>query len=162
VWRDTVTPIQSFCIDGNGDLLAGMDGGYYLYSGYGDLAAPYEMSVASQWLTFGEYSKLKHLKKMRMVIEGGGGLVGVFRWSKDYEPDSDSVGLQMTANVQKYYYNEAEYNIAEYTGGVVLEEIYENIGGSGRAFKLAIQAPVSGEKIAIQTLQLFANKGKIA
>lgn len=162
VWRDTVTPIQSFCLDSEGNLLVGMGGGYYLYSGYGDLAAPYELTLSSQWLTFGEYSRLKHLKKMRMVIEGGGGLVGVFRWASDYTPDQDSVGLQMTANAVKYYYNECEYNEAEYSGGVVLEEIYENIGGSGRAFKLSIQAPVSGEKIAIQTLQLFANKGKIA
>lgn len=162
VWRDTVTPIQSFCINADGDLLVGMDGGYYLYSGYGDLAAPYEMQLSSQWLTFGEYSRLKHLKKMRMVIEGGGGLVGVFRWAADYEPDYDTVGIQMTVNSVKYYYNECEYNEAEYSGGVVLEEIYENIGGSGRAFKLSIQAPVSGEKIAVQTLQLFSNKGKIA
>lgn len=164
MWRDTVTPIQSMCINANGDLVVGMAGGYYLYSGYGDLTAPYEMTLSSQWLTFGEYSRLKHLKKMRMVIEGGGGLVGVFKWVADYQPSAyeDTVGLQMTANSTKYYYNVAEYNIAEYSGGVVLEEVYENIGGSGRAFKLTIQAPVSGEKIAIQTLQLFANKGKLA
>jgi hypothetical protein len=160
-WSDTVTPVRCGTVDGNGDLLVGMSDGIYKYSGYGDIAAPYKMTYFSQWLTFDRLSGLQHLKKARMLLEGGSAQTGTFRWAVNYKEDYDAASFVLDESGVRYYYDDAEYNLSEYGGGIVIEEQTVSIGSSGTTVKVSVEAPVSGDKMALQVLQLYANKGKI-
>lgn len=159
-WQDTITPIRCFCISREGDLYVGLSDGIYIYSGYGDLNALYRMTFATQWLTFGKTAQLKHLKKVRAIIEGGNGQNAVIRWAIDYLENYDAVPFTVGSVTDIYEWGIMEWNEFEWSGGQVIDDARFNIGNSATAVKLMFQAPVGGEKLSVQLLQVFATQGK--
>jgi hypothetical protein len=57
-------------------------------------------------------------------------------------------------------YGIAEYNIGEYSGNTVAQNVAVNAGGSGKVVQLGFEADIDGEPLSIQKIDLAAVTGK--
>jgi hypothetical protein len=59
-----------------------------------------------------------------------------------------------------YEYGIGEYNIAEYSGGIVLDRFTANLGGSGVVMQIGLEADINGNPLSIQKIDIGVKAGK--
>lgn len=152
---------KAFCSTSDRRLLLGVAGGIGQYFGYQDNGQSYTMRYFTNWFDFGQATQLKLLKKIGLVSIGGSGQDFVVKYGYDYSPSYSSRPLKLSNNAVIYEYNIGEYNIAEFTGGLVSENVQVNAGGSGKVLQLGFEATVNGYPLSIQKIDCFIKTGKI-
>ena len=54
----------------------------------------------------------------------------------------------------------SEYNIAEYSSGIVLDRFNINAGGQGTVMQLGLEADINGNPVSIQKIDVAIKQGK--
>ena len=142
-----------------GDLLIGKAGYLGKYNGFLDDTETYKMRYYTNYFDLGSPTTMKFLKKANFVVVGGVGQNVALKYGFDYINSYRSITKQLrTGSV--YEYNIGEYAIAEFSSGLVLEEVNSNLGGSGSIMQLGFEADINAAPLSIQKIDIYVKAGK--
>ena len=157
IW-DSLDPKALF-VNQSKQLLLGKPGYIGKYFGHLDNASTYRLQYYTNYFDFGSPTALKVLKKIGFVVIGGSGDAVAIKWGFDYKENYNSeTKLLDTGTV--YEYNIGEYNIAEFSNGVVLDQFQINAGGNGAVLQLGLEAELNGDPLSIQKIDVYVAQGK--
>ena len=167
IW-DSIEP-KAFCVTQDRNLFIGKPGYIGKYFGHADNTSSYRLQYYTNYFDFDAATSLKILKKIGWVLIGGTNQSVAIKWGFDY-----SEGYQATTYLLEtavvYEYNNStvdttpgstEYNIAEYTSGIVLDRFSINAGGQGTVLQLGLEADINGNPLSIQKIDVGIKQGKI-
>ncbi len=142
-----------------GDLLLGKEGYLGKYFGFLDDTAKYRLRYYTNYFDLGSPTTMKFLKKGNFVVVGGVGQDVALKYGFDYINSYRSITKKLrTGSV--YEYNIGEYAIAEFSSGLVLEEVNSNLGGSGSIMQLGFEADINQSPLSIQKIDIYVKAGK--
>jgi len=163
---DNITP-SAYCVKRDGSLLLGKYEYVGKYAGYNDDGSPYRMQYYTNYFDFDSPVTEKMLKKIRIAVIGGASQSASVKWATDYSSDYRSSGFILSSgasseyNVDEYFSDDGIDNEAEYSTGVVLDNVSINIGGKGTVLQLGIEADITTNALSIQKIDIFAKTGKL-
>ena len=143
------------------ELLIGKPDGIGVYDTYQDNGAAYQLKYSSHYLDLGLPTANKMLKQINATVIGGTNQTFVIKTSFDYTGAIRSFPFTIITG-EVFEYGIAEYNISEYTFGVVLEAVKSNAGGSGNVIQIGFEAEVNGNELSVQKIDMFAKTGRIS
>ena len=166
VW-DSIEP-KAFCVTQDRNLFIGKPGYIGKYFGYADNTSSYRLQYYTNYFDFDAATALKVLKKIGWVLIGGTNQSVAVKWGFDYsEGYQATTYLLEAANVYEYNNStvdtipgSSEYNIAEYSSGIVLDRFNVNAGGQGTVMQLGLEADINGNPLSIQKIDVGIKKGK--
>jgi len=157
IW-DSIEP-TALHVTYTGDLLLGKEGYLGKYFGFLDDTAKYRLRYYTNYFDLGSPTTMKFLKKGNFVVVGGVGQDVALKYGFDYINSYRSITKQLrTGSV--YEYNIGEYAIAEFSSGLVLEEVNSNLGGSGSIMQLGFEADINQSPLSIQKIDIYVKAGK--
>jgi len=156
---DSLDPL-CFHVNRDGDILIGKINGIAKYTGYLDDSSTYEMQYYSNPISFGNASMLKFLKKIAMTIIGGSGVTAFLKWAYDYKYDYKSVTYTLSGGAIAEY-NTAQYNVDEFTSGVIITRPSINSSGSGYVVTVGLTSNINGAALSIQQIDVLALLGRV-
>lgn len=165
IWTD-ITP-TAFRVNKNNELLMGQVGYVAKYDEYTDNGTKYRMSYYTNYFDFGSPTVEKMLKNIRIALIGATNQTASMKWAFDYNIDYDSTAFQLSKgitseyNVDEYFSDDDTDNEAEYSSGIVLDNISLSLGGRGAVLQIGIEADVDGGALSIQKIDIFAKTGKL-
>lgn len=142
-------------------LLLGKKNGIGKYEGYLDDTAQYRMKYFSNYIDMDNSSMTKMLKKVSITVIGGSGQSFVIKTGYDYLGSAFSYPFTINEGIGSEY-GIAEYNIAEYTAGVLIDRVNAQVQGSGKVIQIGFEANVEGSEISVQKLDMFVKTGRIS
>ena len=84
-WTHTETPQRGFAVNASDTWYTGGTNGIYAYTGYVAPSTAFSFDFYTQWNGFQAEDKLKHLKKVDLVLEAASGQTGTLKWQQDYK-----------------------------------------------------------------------------
>jgi hypothetical protein len=157
IW-DSIEP-TALHVTYTGDLLIGKEGYLGKYFGFLDDTAIYRLRYYTNYFDLGNPTTMKFLKKGNFVVVGGVGQNVALKYGFDYINSYRSITKQLrTGSV--YEYNIGEYAIAEFSSGLVLDEVNSNLGGSGSIMQLGFEADINSAPLSIQKIDIYVKAGK--
>lgn len=157
IW-DKLEP-KSFCITQAKELLIGKTSYIGKYFGHSDNGSAYRLQYYTNYFDFDASTKLKILKKIGWVLIGGTNQFVAVKWGFDYTESYNATTYKLD-NAVVYEYGIGEYNIAEYSSGIVLDRFSVNAGGSGTIMQLGLEAEINGNPMSIQKIDVAVKAGK--
>jgi len=165
LWTD-ITP-SAYTVLKDNTLLVGQVGYVGRYAGFTDNGTTYRLSYYTNYFDFDNSTIEKILKKVRLAIIGATNQDAALKWAFDYNIDYNatsfvlSEGITSEYNVDQYFSDDDTDNEAEYSSGIVLDNISLNLGGKGAVLQIGIEADIDGGALSIQKMDIFAKTGKI-
>jgi hypothetical protein len=166
IW-DSIEP-KAFFVTQARDLYIGKPGYIGKYFGYADNSSSYRLAYYTNYFDFDASTNLKLLKKIGWVLIGGTNQSVAIKWGFDYSEGYQATTYLLDTAVVYEYNNSTvdtipgstEYNIAEYTSGIVLDRFNINAGGQGTVMQLGLEADINGNPLSIQKIDVGIKKGK--
>jgi hypothetical protein len=93
-----------------------------------------------------------------VLINGAGYRVGI-KWSYDFGEAVRTAFIDIDAQYPAYF-NEGEFNVAEFTKGTALSKINVNTTGDGSVVTVGLEAQINGQPLSIQEFNVLALIGK--
>ena len=145
----------------------GFDGEVYMthndglarYIGYQDNGSSYRMVYFTNYFDLGSASQTKILKRLSMTVIGATGQDFVVKSGFDYSDQYNSYPLTVRTGTV-YEYNTAEYNIAEFSGGTLVDTVRAPGSGSGSVLQLGFEADLNGGALSIQKMDVYVKQGR--
>jgi hypothetical protein len=147
-WDNASVPFRGFCFDKDGNWYCATTNGIGKYTGYTPDGAgnAYTCSFYTQWMGFGDETRLKHGKSYALTLETDSGQTGTFRWQQDYK-----AGTTRTAS-----FTCSSTDFAEAPGiGVVAGQI----GGSFNSARFGFTTVINGDKVTLHAMRIYAKPG---
>jgi hypothetical protein len=157
IW-DSLEP-KAFVVTQNKELFIGKPGYIGKYYGHSDNGSIYRMQYFTNYFDFDAPTSLKILKKIGWVLIGGTNQSVAVKWGFDYTEGYRATTYNLETAVV-YQYNIDEYNVAEYTSGIVLDRFSVNAGGQGTVMQLGLEADINGNPLSIQKIDVGIKQGK--
>jgi len=157
IW-DSLEP-KAFYVDSAKQLLIGKPGYIGKYFGHTDNGASYRFKYFTNYFDFDQPTTIKILKKVGFVVVGGSSEQLAIKYGFDYTENYLAVTKVLDSAVT-YEYNIGEYNIAEYSGGIILDKFIMNLGGNGTVMQLGLEADIDGNPLSIQKIDVYVKGGK--
>jgi len=157
-WPNTLWTCYESTFDG--DLRIGSSDGIGTYSGYDDNGTAYRMVYSSPELSFGDAATLKLLKKIRPTIIGGSGQDVSLKWKYDFGSRQGSKTIVVDSDASAEF-NVAQYNIGQFSGGIIVIRKPVNANGSGATLSIRIEVDIDGTELSIQEINVLALTGRI-
>ena len=157
-WSTTTT---AFLRTRDRTVLLGKKNGIGKYEGYLDNTTQYRMKYFSNYIDMDNSSMTKILKKISITVIGGSGQDFVIKTGYDYLGAAFSYPFTINQGIGSEY-GIAEYNIAEYTAGVLIDRVNAQVQGSGKVIQIGFEANVEGSEISVQKLDMFVKTGRIS
>ncbi len=157
IW-DNIEP-KAFFVTQAKDLYIGKPGYIGKYYGHSDNGSAYRLQYYTNYFDFDASTSLKILKKIGWVLIGGTNQSVAVKWGFDYTEGYQATTYNLDTAVV-YEYGIGEYNIAEYTSGIVLDRFSVNAGGQGTVMQLGLEADINGNPLSIQKIDIGIKKGK--
>jgi hypothetical protein len=157
IWKN-INP-RSFCVLENRDLYVGQLGYIGKYNNYQDNSSSYRWSYYTNYFDFDQPTSIKILKKLGMVVIGGGSQVIAIKWGFDYTNNYNSSTLTLKS-VTVAEYGTAEYGIAEYANGIALDTLKFNASGSGKVLQIGFESDINGSPLSVQKVDVAIKTGK--
>jgi len=154
-------PATAAHVTTTGRLLLGSSSAYGIYSGSTDNTVAYTMRYYSNPLTFGSSVNLKFPKQVDLTILATAGADLRVLWAFDYSANYRSKTIVLSSLGAIPEYGTSEYNNAVYSGGVTLDRVKANIGGSGVVVTIGVEAIISDTSLSIQEMNIQALLGRI-
>jgi len=166
IW-DSIEP-KAFFVTQARDLYLGKPGYIGKYFGYADNTSSYRIAYYTNYFDFDASTNLKILKKIGWVLIGGTNQPVAIKWGFDYSESYQATTYSLDAATIYEYNNSTidtipgstEYNIAEYTLGIVLDRFNINAGGQGTVMQLGLEADINGNPVSIQKIDVAIKQGK--
>ena len=159
IWKN-INP-TAFHVTEARQLYLGEPGYIGYYNKYQDNGSSYRWSYYTNYFDFDQPTTVKILKKLGLVVIGGGAQIVSIKWGFDYTNNYDSSVIALDA-VKVYEYGSAEYGIAEYTNGIALDVLKFNAGGSGKVLQIGFESDINGSPLSIQKVDIAIKTGKTA
>jgi hypothetical protein len=150
---------KSFLVTAAKELYVGKPGYIGKYFGHLDNTATYRLKYFTNYFDFDSPTKEKILKQIGMVLIGGSAQQIAIKWGFDYNENYSAVTKQLATGVA-YEYNIGEYNIAEYSDGIVLDKFKSHVGGKGPIMQVGLEADINGNPLSIQRIDIYIKPGK--
>lgn len=141
-------------------VLLGKTNGIGVYGGYQDNGSAYRMKFFSSYIDMQQNTVKKILKRVNVTVIGGSGQIFIIKAGYDYYGASFSYPFEINAG-QAYEYGIAEYNLAEYVAGVLIDKVSTPAQGSGEVVQIGFEANVNGQELSVQKLDIFVKTGRI-
>lgn len=149
----------SFFVTENRKLYLGRPGYIGNYTGYNDDTAEYRFIYFTNYFDLGQPTTEKLLKKINWVLIGAANQSVVTKYGFDYTDGYRSVTTSLPAS-NIFEYGIDEYNIAEYSIGVVTGKFGNQLGGNGSVIQIGLETEINGQGISIQKIDCFVKLGK--
>lgn len=149
----------AFSANRDGSLYIGKTNGIGEYYGYTDNGSSYPFIYYTTYFDFQQPTVNKIVKKVGVVMIGGGGQTIVLKLGFDYDDSYDSFPASLETRTPAEY-NISEYNIAEYSSGVFVDTINTPLGGQGKVVQIGFEATVNGAPLSIQKMDIFTKLGR--
>jgi hypothetical protein len=150
---------KSFLTTAAKELYVGKPGYIGKYFGHLDNTTTYRLKYFTNYFDFDSPTKEKILKQIGMVLIGGSSQEIAIKWGFDYNENYSAVTKQLATGVA-YEYNTGEYNIAEYSDGIVLDKFKSHVGGKGPIMQVGLEADINGNPLSIQRIDIYIKQGK--
>jgi hypothetical protein len=157
IWKD-ITPTAFFVTEAR-DLYIGKAGYIGKYTGYLDSASTYRWSYYTNYFDLEQPSTIKIIKKIGLIVIGGGIQTISVKWAFDYTTNYTSQ-VVTTAGGTTSEYGIGEYNIAEYSNGISLDGLKLNASGSGKVLQLGFESDINGSAMSVQKIDIAIKTGK--
>lgn len=157
IWKN-INP-RSFCVLDNRDLYLGEQGYIGKYNGYQDNGNSYRWSYYTNYFDFEQPNIIKILKKLGLVVIGGGGQVISIKWGFDYTNNYNSSVIALKS-LSISEYGVGEYGIAEYANGIALDSVKFNAAGSGKVLQIGFESDINGYPLSVQKVDIGIKTGK--
>jgi hypothetical protein len=141
------------------DLYFTNEDGMAEYGGYTDNGESYVMKYFTTYFDFGNSTNTKILKRLGATIIGASGQAFVLKAGFDYEDSYTSSPITLEA-LTNYEYGVAEYNIAEYTVGTLVDQVRSSMGGDGSVIQVGLEATIDNAPLSIQRLDIYVKQGR--
>ena len=141
------------------ELLTGNAGYVGYYNGYLDRTATYRMAYYSSHFDLGSPAQVKMLKKIGFTIVGAAGTAFSLKYGFDYTNSYRSLPFRLIS-VTPAEYGTAEYNIGEYSSGIVFDNQKIQTGGSGNVLQVGLEVEINNFEISVQKLDVFCKVGR--
>jgi hypothetical protein len=149
----------AFSSNRDGSIYIGKPNGIAEYYGYTDNGSSYPFIYYTTYFDFQQPTTNKIVKKVGIVMIGGGGQQIVLKLGFDYQDSYDSFPASLSTRTPAEY-NIAEYNIGEYSSGVFVDTLNTPLGGQGKVVQMGFEATVSGAPLSIQKMDIFTKLGR--
>jgi hypothetical protein len=148
-WTNVGMPFRGFCYDKDGSWYCAGTNGVHKYTGYTPDGANnvYSFDFYTQWLNFGDESRLKHLKYVVLTLETGSLVAGTVKWQIDYKAGT-------------VYTSSFTCSAVEFAEDPGIGEAKAHIGRSCNTAKLGFSITINGDKVSLHQLRVFAQAGK--
>ena len=156
-WNN-ITPTAMFYTR-NKDLLLGKTSYIGKYTGNLDNTASYRLQYYTNYFDFGAPTALKILKKISMILIGGTNANIAVKYGFDFSLGYSSRNL-ILGDVEVSEYGTAEYNIGEYTAGVVFDNKKIQASGSGNILQIGIETEINDFELSLQKLDCYVKTGR--
>jgi hypothetical protein len=157
IW-DSMEP-KAFYVTSTKQLFIGKPGYIGKYFGHTDNGASYRFKYFTNYFDFDQPTTIKILKKVGFVVVGGSAEQLAIKYGFDYTENYLAV-TKVLDSATVYEYNTGEYNIAEYSGGIILDKFIMNLGGNGTVMQLGLEADIDGNPLSIQKIDVYVKGGK--
>ena len=131
------------------------------YFGFTDNGSSYRFTYFTSYFDLDQPNITKIIKQAAITIIGPRGQSFVTKLGYDYDTIFRSYPFSLSAGGTVYEYNESEYTVAEYNGGLQIEKVKSSVGGSGTVVQLGFETAVNGAPLSIQRLDVFGKTGRI-
>lgn len=162
-WND-IKPTALYALR-NGDLLIGKNGYVGKYSGYLDDTETYRMQYYTNHADLGDVAVTSIVKRIAIVAIGGSDQVVTIKWGYDFSESYLSQNVTIpTQGIAEYGIAEFGANgspLAEYAGGIVIQNLFSQATGSGKVVQTGYEAEVNGFELSIQKIEILAKHGRI-
>ena len=157
IWKN-INP-TAFHVTEDRKLYLGQAGYIGKYTGYQDNGSSYRWSYYTNYFDFEQPTAIKILKKLGMVVIGGGSQVIAIKWGFDYTNNYNSSTIVLDP-IAVAEYGIAEYGIAEYANGIALDTLKFNASGSGRVLQIGFESDINGSPLSVQKVDVAIKTGK--
>jgi hypothetical protein len=164
---------SSFLTTSSGAIFFGKSGYVDTYTGYlddvlsdGTGGTSFDMHFLSGWNDLSQVSPelaplLKLPKKANFLILGGSGQTSIIKWAFDFIDTFNSFSTTVpSAGVAEW--GIAEYNIDEWSGGYVYNNIKAPFTKAGQVIKFGFTTTIYGDQVALQHFAMQLKTGRIA
>jgi hypothetical protein len=79
-----------------------------------------------------------------------------FDYANNYRTETVILGDQVI-----YEYGSAEYGLAEYSGGIEIDQKRVNAHGRGKVLQFGFETQINGQPISIQKIDVYVKQGRI-
>jgi len=141
-------------------VLFGMPDGIAKHVGYQDGGVQYQMSYYSSFFDMDMPNTAKIVKKMTATTVGATGQSFALKIGYEYSPIFNSQPFTLQAGTI-YEYGVSEYNLAEYAGSVLINDLSSPASGSGNILQVGFTAEINGAGLSLQKLSIYAKQGKV-
>ncbi len=150
---------KAFIVTNSKELYFGKPGYIGKYFGHTDNGTNYRFSYYTNYFDFEQPSIEKIMKQIGFVVIGGANQNIAVKWGFDYNENYFAVTKKLDNSVV-YEYNIGEYNIAEFSNGIVLDKFKIQAGGTGSVMQIGLEAEINGNPISIQRIDIYIKQGK--
>lgn len=157
IW-DTINP-TALLATRDRRLLLGKINGIAVYDTYQDNGANYTFSYYTPYLDFGGPSVTKMLKKIIVTVVGGSNTSLDIKWAFDYNTNY-RVATAVTQTAPTYEYGVAEYGVAEYAASVFIDQLRQQLSGSGNVVQIGVEALINGNPLSLQKVDIYSVVGR--
>ena len=157
IWTD-IEP-KSFLVTAAKQLYIGKPGYIGRYFGHYDNTDVYRFKYFTNYFDFDTPTQEKILKQIGMVVIGGTSQEIAIKWGFDYNENYLAVTKRLSGNTA-FEYNVGEYNIAEYSDGIVLDKFKSHVGGKGPILQVGLEADINGNPLSLQRVDIYVKQGK--
>ena len=152
---------KCFIVTNNKELYLGKPGYIGKYFGHSDNGTQYRLIYYTNYFDFDSPTIEKIMKQIGFVVIGGINQDVSIKWGFDYtENYFSSTKTLDTGSI--YEYNIGEYNIAEFSNGIVLDKFKIQAGGKGSVMQIGLEAEINGNPMSIQRIDIYIKQGKQA
>ena len=152
---------KSFIVTNSKELYLGKPGYIGKYFGHSDNGTDYRFSYYTNYFDFEQPTIEKIMKQIGFVVIGGSNQNVAVKWGFDYNENYFAFTKKLDTSVV-YEYNIGEYNIAEFSDGIVLDKFKIQAGGTGSVMQIGLEAEINGNPISIQRIDIYIKQGKQA
>lgn len=138
------------------------DGELFTYGGYNDDTGSIAFEYRSGWTDLGGEGFLKFLKRMNIVFFTDGAMTVRFKWAWDFLDTYTTKAKTFVSGGISGLWGVSEFGIAEYSGGVGLNDGKVQGNGTGEYIKFGISVTIDGNQFSLQQLDLYARIGRYA
>lgn len=157
IW-DTISP-KAFLATRGRRLLLGKQNGIAIYNGYQDNGENYTFTYYTPYIDFSNPSVTKILKKIVVTVVGGSNTTLDIKWAFDYNTNY-SVQSVITQTAPTFEYGVAEYGVAEYAASIFIDQLRQQLSGSGNVVQIGVESAINGNPLSLQKLDIYSVVGR--
>jgi hypothetical protein len=157
---DSIDP-KSFCYTSDRNMLMGFAGYLGKYNGYEDNGNSYRFQYFTNHTDLGAPTVTSILKKLSVVVIGGTNQTVTMKWGYDFNANYRSQNVLIPDQGFNSFYGVSEYNVANYTNGVLQQTLVAYPTGAGIVIQTGYESNIDGAPLSIQRIEIAAKQGKI-